>query len=237
MTLRSLIIGDSLPVPRPHRGQHMNSTWPMLMKKEFEEIDIWQRCRAGNMSNDVLKEFGMFSDSLDCFQSLIVQVGIGDCCPRPYPLTIHKFLLTYEFAKLLKFINSYYPPLLKIRSKPWISPQEFESNIRFITDTTKKRNPSTSVVLIAVGPPCNDMVVKAPGVAEMAVQYNQILRSISESYSKDGGVSFIDPYVGLVPEPLFLADGHHLTVEGHQVVAKAMRPHFEALRASSSTGA
>src|SRR5690348_17066455 len=94
---RALILGDSLGAPRPHRGQTLDVTWPVLLKKSFPQLDVWQRCRAGGMSNEVRKEYNLFSDSIDAFGLVVIQVGIGDCCPRPYPLFLEQFLLTYGF--------------------------------------------------------------------------------------------------------------------------------------------
>lgn len=227
--LRALILGDSLGAPRPHRGQKLESTWPVLLKTKFPQIDIWQRCRAASMSNEVLKEYHLFSDSIDRFDLLVIQVGIGDCCPRPYPLFLEKFILTYGFRRLHKWLNSLYPTWLKFRSQPWISRREYAANLKQMIDTTRERNPRAMICVVKIGTPHGEFVRKVRNVPAYAAAYNDTLEELCRSYGLDSSVRLLDPYQGFTPEELFIADGHHLTVCGHQAVAQTLEPRFAAL--------
>lgn len=229
--VRALLIGDSLGAPRPHRGQKLESTWPVLLKCSFPQIDLWQRCRAAAMSDAVLKEYNQFSDSIDSFGLLVIQVGIGDCCPRPYPYFLEQALITYGFRRLHKRLNALYPLLLKLRSKPWISCSQFIANIKFMIDTTRDRNPGASICIVKIGPPCGDFVRKVHNVAVYAALYNNALEALCRSYGRTANVFLVDPYSGIESEKLFIADGHHLTVLGHKAVAQALEYHFERLTA------
>jgi lysophospholipase L1-like esterase len=227
--IRALILGDSLGAPRPHRGQKLDVTWPVLLKKTFPQIDIWQRCRAGSMSNEVRKEYNLFSDSIDAFDLVIIQVGIGDCCPRPYPLFIEQFIRTYELSELHRRPNSLYPFLLRFRAKPWISRTVFAENIRFIIDTTRQRNPTAMLCVVKIGTPCGEFVKKVHNAVDYALDYNCTLEGLCRSYGNVANVAFIDPYAKFAPEELFIADGHHLTELGHRAVAQSLDLFFRRL--------
>lgn len=227
--LRALIVGDSLGSPRPHRGQKLDVTWPVLLKKAFREVDIWQRCRAGSMSNEVLKEYNLFSDSIDAFQLLIIQVGIGDCCPRPYPLWMEQFLATYGFKGMRKCLNALYPFLLNFRARQWISREQFIRNIRFMIDTTRARNPNAAIAVVRIGTPCRELVKRIKDAPPHAASYNAALERLCASYGPDSDVTCIDPYRDHEPEELFIADGHHLTQVGHLAVAQALEPFVRRL--------
>lgn len=231
---RALILGDSLGAPRPHRGQPLEVTWPVLLKTAFPGLDIWQRCRAGSMSNEVRKEFNLFSDSIDAFGLVVIQVGIGDCCPRPYPLFLEQFMLTYGFRRLQKRLNSLYPTLLKLRSRPWISVDGFIANIRFMIDTTRERNPDARICVVKIGPPCGEFVQKVHDVPVYAARYNHALENLCRSYGPHAPLTLIDPYRNLRPEDAFIADGHHLTQTGHRAVFAALEPSFRSFASTTS---
>jgi len=227
--LRALIIGDSLGAPRPHRGQNLDSTWPVRLKTKYPQIDIWQRCRAGSMSDSVLKEYHLFSDSISDFDLLVIQVGIGDCCPRPYPLFLEKFIMAYGFRRLHKWLSSLYSTLLKFRSKPWISRREFAANLKQMIDTTRERNPRAKICVVKIGTPHGEFVRKVWNVREYAAAYNETMEELCRSYGPDSTVASIDPYLGFEPEELFISDGHHLTICGHRAVAQTLDPYFASL--------
>ena len=233
---RALILGDSLGAPRPHRGQALDVTWPVLLKKSFPQLDVWQRCRAGSMSNEVRKEYHLFSDSIDAFGLLVIQVGIGDCCPRPYPLFLEQFILTYGFRRLQKRLNALYPVLLKLRSKPWISHAKFLENIRFMIDTTRQRNPAAMICVVKIGTPCGEFVKKVHNVATYASDYNRALEGLCRSYGAAANIAFVDPYAEFTPDQLFISDGHHLTQLGHRAVAHGLEPFFRQFAAEVSLG-
>src|SRR6185312_5176013 len=100
---RILILGDSLPFPRPHKGQPVNVTWPALVKAQLPDADVWLRATPRSCILDVIKEFFFFTDSLPDFDFVVVQTGIVDCAPRPYSRWVYKFFETFlGMAKLRK---------------------------------------------------------------------------------------------------------------------------------------
>ena len=217
--------------PRPHRGQRLEVTWPALLKQAFPQVDLWQRCRPGSMSNEVLKEYNLFSDSIDSFQLLLIQVGIGDCCPRPYSLWLEQFIKTYGFRRLQQKLNALYPFLLRFRSKQWISRDQFVRNLRCMIDTTRQRNPGAAICVVSIGTPCRKLVNRIKDAATHAAVYNAALANLCQSYGPASGVTLVNPYQGHEPEDLFIADGHHLTQLGHQAVARSLEDHLRTLAA------
>lgn len=218
--MRALVIGDSLAIPRPKRGQHLSATWPALLKEKFPDIDVWQRCRPGVLCYEVLREFNLFTESLDAFDFLVIQVGIGDCCPRPYPHVVYRVLQALHWENVIKKINSWYPFLLRFRAVPWFTPQKYFDHIDEIATVALQQNPHISVSLIAIGEPSRELLRKVPGIEKWVPRYNTQLERIADKHG--ARVSFINPYAGTPLSEVFLEDGHHLTVKGHQLVAAAV---------------
>lgn len=219
---KALLIGDSLAAPRPHRGQTLDRTWPELIKSRFPEVDVWQRCRAASMSDDVLREFHLFSDSLDFFHFLVVQVGIGDCCPRPYPYFLHRMILALAPPAFIRWINAHYPYLLKIRAKPWISKLQYVKNLRDMATTAHERHPEMRITFIAIGEPSHSFLQKVPGIVQFQRDYNSAVRQMVEQLHLPGRVLYLDPYSSHDPKDIFIDDGHHLTVTGHRIIAEGL---------------
>lgn len=218
---RALLIGDSLAAPRPKRGQPLDCTWPALIKSACPHIDVWQRCRPGIVTDEVLGEFHLFSESLDAFQYLVVQTGIADCCPRPYPLWMNKLFLFLGGRSLVNRISKMYPWLLKFRSRSWLTPSQFGGYLEEVVRVSLERSPAMQVILIAVGEPCNRLL-ETVGPTSIAYQrqFNQAMNDLAARYADRGAVQFIDPYKDHLPSDLFIDDGHHLSTDGHRLIAQ-----------------
>lgn len=225
--MRILILGDSLVVPRPHRGQPLESTWPVLVKNGIPGCEIWQRARPASTIHEVTQEFNLFSDSLDAFDAMVVQVGITDCCPRPDPLILHKFLQTFCSKRIQKLVTSNYHVLLKLRCKTWVSKSIFEQGIRSIIETSMQSNPKLALLFITIGPPCHDFIEKVPPIAKSVREYNEIFDKISDVPAYRTQVAIINPYKSRDVDTLFLKDGHHLTTLGHEAVAQEILSHLK----------
>ena len=224
--IRVLILGDSLAFARPTQGQLFDDIWPVLLKKKFPQIDFWQRCRAASTTKEVLAEFHNFSESITAFEYVIIQCGITDCTPRPYPYFLHPLLLSIGGKAFIKKINSLYPTLLNFYARPWIDGKQFSENLAEIIKTCFQVNPSIKIRLVTIGEPCHSLIHKVPGVRQRQQEYNELLVSLAQQWKTVGSIVCINPYQTFSPEDLFIADGHHLTKAGHLAVANALSVSF-----------
>ncbi len=220
--MRVLILADSLAIPRPHRGQSLEVTWPAQLKKAISSLDIWQRARPASTIYELYEEFNLFSDSLDCFDALVLQVGITDCCPRPDPYFLHRFIAYFCSKRFQKLINSNYQYLLKVRAKPWVSRSDFEKHFRLMIDKSLLKNPKLKVAIIKIGPPCHEFVKKVPAISKFVSEYNSIIDLLAQDANYKAQVKIVDPYTKHAPEKIMIEDGHHLTELGHSEVTKSL---------------
>lgn len=225
--MRILILADSLAIPRPHRGQPLEITWPAILKASNEKLDVWQRARPASTVIEILDEFNLFSDSISSFAGLVLQVGITDCCPRPDPYFFQRFSRYFLGKRFQRFINSNYHRLLKLRSRPWISKTTFANSVREILGKSIERNPSIKIAVIKIGPPCHNFVEKVKEIPRYVEEYNSVLEEIIRDDKFRSNVSLLNPYSGKDAKEIMINDGHHLTDLGHKLVAQSVK---DALR-------
>jgi hypothetical protein len=218
---RMLVLGDSLAIPRPHKGQYIEETWPVLLSDAFPSLDVWQRCRPGPVCADIVKEFRCFRDSLEFFDCLVLQVGITDCCPRPFPRFVQNLIDYTGSLSLRNKVNSWYPFLLKLRAKPWTRLDDFKSHLESMIETTLRNSPDTRVIVLAIGEPCHDLSKKIPHVGEYRERFNDAIIEVCSGYPETAA-RFLDPYKSHSLDQIFLDDGHHLTKRGHALVAECI---------------
>jgi lysophospholipase L1-like esterase len=223
--VRILILGDSLPAPRPKKGQPLEKTWPGLLKHALPAADIWQRARPRAGSLDVLAEFKLFTESLDRFDAIVVQTGIVDCVPRPYPLWFLKVIevfATFEQLRALDRIAHKY--CLWLYNRPWASKPRFRENVERLVRESLALNPALKIALVGIAPPTRRILERFQALQASVVAYNAILADLSTQYGSR--VTYVNPFEKQDPLEITIDDGHHLSTCGHELVANAL---FEML--------
>lgn len=216
--MKVLVLGDSLPAPRPRRGLPLETTWPALLREHTPELDVWQRARPRACSIDVLAEFKLFTESLDRFDTVIVQTGIVDCVPRPYPRWFIKiFEIFASFEQLRAFDRAAHQRFLWAWGRPWVPAAEYKANLAQLIREATSANPNLKVVLIPIAPPTRRMLTEFRGIEVIVARYNQILRELAVEHGD--AVRTLDSFSGQDPLALTLDDGHHLTALGHELIA------------------
>ena len=238
--MRLLILGDSLSFPRPQKGQPLAATWPALLKAGRSDLDIWLRATPRSCILDVLKEFCFFTDSLPEFEVIIVQTGIVDCAPRPYPRWIYKLIETFLGMPALRRIERFaHQNLLWLYNRPWVGAQQFRQSIGQIVRTVHRGNPCTPVLFIPIASPSRTIVQNLPGIDRAAADYNEILRTELARLGPTYSCECLAPFTGVDPLQVTIEDGHHLSVTGHRLIADAIREGLRSLapRSVHSPGA
>lgn len=220
--MRILILGDSLPFPRPNKGQPLPVTWPALLREQYPECDIWLRATPRSCILDVLKEFAFFTDSLAEFDLIVVQTGIVDCAPRPYPRFVYKLIESFCGMPALRRIERFAHARLRwLYGRPWVSSREFAASIRELVETASERHPGIRSAFVPIASPSRTIVQTLPGVDRAAAEYNGTLaRTVSDLKSLNA--ILLDPFAGVDPEVITIEDGHHLSRTGHVCIAAAI---------------
>lgn len=216
---RVLILGDSMPFYNAHYNQRFEFSWPVLLKTRVPGLDLWPRFIPAILTDDLIGEFTVFEDALGAFDSLIIQIGINDSCPRPFPRFVHRFLTWIGNKKLKRVITKNYARLLRYYCRPWTSEGRFRTNVEAILHAALTQNPTLHVYIVRIPPPCKGLVKKVPMCVPYVGRYNQILVSICNSARLAANVHFVDPFEGRDVEELIIEDGHHLSYLGHEVLS------------------
>jgi len=228
--VRILILGDSLPFPRPHKGQPVDVTWPTLLKARFPGADLWLRASPRSCILDVIKELFFFTDSLPDFDAIIVQTGIVDCAPRPYPRWVYKSLETFlGMAKLRKIERFAHDHLLWLHGRPWVNERSFASSLRRIVETAHERNPRLVALFIPIAPPTRTIVQTLPGIDHAAAIYNQAMERETSGLAAEYSCQCLQPFADRDPLEITIEDGHHLSVTGHRLIAESLASALQTL--------
>ena len=233
--MRILILGDSLPFPRPQKGQPVDVTWPALLKAQLPEADVWLRATPRSCILDVIKEFFFFTDSLPDFEVIVVQTGIVDCAPRPYPRWIYKLLETFlGMAKLRKIERFSHDHLLWLHGRPWVGQNSFAKAIRQLAETAHERNPALAPLFVPLAPPTRTSVQTLPDIDRAAAIYNKILERETRELSEKFPCHCVQPFSDSDPFEITIEDGHHLSVTGHRLIADALVTAIKTVKPSAT---
>jgi lysophospholipase L1-like esterase len=216
--MRILVLGDSLPAPRPRHGLALEKTWPVLLREYAPETDVWQRARSRACSDDVLAEFRLFSDSLTRFDAMVIQTGIVDCAPRPYPRWFGQLVEIFATTEHHRaFERLAHRRLLWAYGRPWVSRIAFKGHLGSLLGEAAQSHPALRVLLIPIVAPTRRMLAGFPGIAAIVSSYNETLRELAQEHRAT--TVALDPYTRHDPLALTLDDGHHLTTVGHDLIA------------------
>jgi lysophospholipase L1-like esterase len=227
--MRILILGDSLPFPRPLRGQPIAATWPAILKERLPHADIWLRANPRSCMLDVLRELDFFTDSLGAFDLIVVQAGIVDCAPRPYPRLLYKMLEAAVGMPRLRRIERFaHRRLLWAYGRPWVGPRAFGEAVARLADIAHRANPRSEVIFLSIAPPTRTIAADLRGIDRAAAAYNEVLRREVGRLRETRPCRFVDPFAETDPFRTTIEDGHHLSRLGHHLVADAIVSSIEA---------
>lgn len=171
-----LLVGDSFGTERKHNTEvevPLQDTWP----KQVQEKTI-------GMKVDIdFKPFRRIVECVDLIETdanydlVIIQAGIVDCFPRPFPL---------NFSKSMKLINRIVRRIVRPVRREWINyvyrtRWSSENEIISAIQTINKRVFPNKVGYITVAPLLNRDAQLTPGAQESIFDFNDLLRELSKS--------------------------------------------------------
>lgn len=222
--MRILVLGDSLAMPRPRQGQTLDDVWPMRLGERIPGAEVILRARNIATTFEVLQEFGWFSESLDCIDAIVLQVGIVDANPRPFPFLVQRFIAAFASRSVQRWINKHVYRLKFLPWRPWTSERQFRERIEEILRVSMRSNPRIRIALLKIAPAGGHMVQIIKGSAESVARYNAIIDEIGAAPEFRACLSIADPYSSspLPVNEIIIEDGHHLSKKGHELARDAV---------------
>lgn len=217
---RILIVGDSLPFSRHHKGQPLGSAWPELLQTSLTSTVIYNRAKGGSSSFDVIQELSQllsYYGSQQPFDAVISQFGIVDACPRSLPRWFIQFLsLNKTGAYFLKIFDSILGKFdfLRIR-RPWIPLKIYQKNCETVSLLARQLGKTYYPILIM--PAARFLVENEPRINNFIIRYNEAAQQVFEKQNVKS-IALVPPNTNSV-DYLF-EDGHHLNDRGHVLVAE-----------------
>lgn len=217
--MRILILGDSLTFPRPKYNITYEDSWPGLLSKAGHEIFL--RGKGGSNILDVEKEVDHLSSyfvnennySEKPFDIIILQVGIVDLTPRIFSPFVKKTIL--KIPVLRKIVTPIHRNkfFYKYISSVAISEKQFEKSMGRLH--SKFSQLANNAYLIEIAKPTHNLLNNVGDFSENVIRYNLISRLFFEK-------NLLEVYKDSDILPLFLPDGHHLSLKGHFHVAEKL---------------
>lgn len=210
-----LIIGDSSVPPRVETPYEY--TYSYLLKKKYTQTRIESFSKTGMSSKyiynklDPLMFYGYKPDVV------VLNYGIVDVYPRPYPNTIYKLLkcsgLVMYVDKFLKKTEFYYR-LGDLFNFKEVSLQKFEMHTKSIIQDLLERGVKKIIIIGVIKP--YRVLLKSKIVNNEIKLYNEVYKELSYKYKE---VKYIDIYEDS-NEDFTIWDGYHYTKKASKYLAE-----------------
>lgn len=204
---------------RASAGQTLWDAWPQILHSDSCFGDVWWRGRAAATSFDLMSEtndLGAWLGTVPHFDAAVIQIGIVDSCPRPFPRRVQR-LLEQLPNRWQQLVRRMYPLLLRARARPWVRPQVFKDNVA--SAVAKALGFSGRVLLLEIPEPGPGLTQK---VGDFTVrEYNDALVEVARS--DPDRVIYVRVWDDGALCSALLPDGHHLSKSGHRSIAEAVK--------------
>lgn len=222
MAKRFLVLGDSLTFGRPSHQIYSEDTWPGLIEAAGHRV--FHRGRGSSDSTAVLAEvthlhaymIGNINDMGKPFDICLIQVGIVDCTPRLCSRRLCGIFRLFPGGSRMAARLSRVGSLVQLIGSPWVSLVKFEQNVFSIFEVSSQL--ATKVVFIEIAKPARNLINNCGDFSLVVERYNKVLKKLRNN--------FLPVYSNIEVAGLFLPDGHHLTKDGHQHIAKRILSHL-----------
>lgn len=220
---RLTILADSLGLPRPDAKvgsfKGADQTYPFLLLERLPTHSVESHCQRYFTTREVLDT--LTADPDLGVGDVVIHVGLNDCANRMFLETERLAMDLLPAAtkeKVVGFAQRHRKLVLKhLPSYHYVKPDEFRSNLDAIFELLRQRGARRVVVATIILPPIR-FWGGTPGIQRNFGLYNAMLM---DAAARHGGVLFdLDRHVwSRLGEGVLLADGMHLSHEGHQMFA------------------
>ncbi len=209
-----LIIGDSSIPPREEL--RYEDTYTSKLKRRLTDSTVEVNARTGTSSKNIyvgLDAFLLYGYDPDI---VVLNYGIVDVYPRPYPNLVNRFLacsgLQNYVDPVLKKIGWYYKlgDLFNFKEVEQTKFQYYSENIihKLLEKKVKK------IIIVGIIKPYK-VLRKSKKVDKEVLKYNQILEELSRKHEE---VRYIDMYYAADDE-FTIWDGYHYTEKASEYLA------------------
>jgi hypothetical protein len=216
-TKNILIIGDSSIPPRKETPYQY--TYSTLLKKMYINARVESSSKTGMSSRYIYKKLDplmLYGYNPDV---VILNYGIVDVYPRPYPNIVYKLLacsglLTYV-DKFLKKTKLYYR-LGDFFNFKEVSLQKFEIYSESIIQKLLERRVEKIIIIGIIKP--YKVLLKSKKVYDEIERYNEVYKKLSYKYKE---VKYIDIYEES-DEDFTIWDGYHYTKKASKYLSETI---------------
>lgn len=203
-----LIITDSLGLPRltPEKTEY-EETYPYLLSKKFL---IMHYSKGGGTIMELYEQVGYFKAFEPDY--VILQSGIVDCAPRPYPFWLQQMSKYLHFVLIIKGGISFVVGKSTLR-RIFGFRNTYPSKYRKYLRKFKNEFPNSKFFALGIMPASVEYENELPTITRSIIKYNNILKDeFGEYYINMDSM----PFMGI------MSDHHHLNKEGHEYVCNAI---------------
>ncbi len=209
-----------------------------LLQKEYPEkvILIRNLCIGRATIWEILQERnGILREFPDYY---VINYGVSDASTREIPLWYSNIINNNKESLTKKIFSSFYvyvikrirPYIVRIRGKKtWVSKRNFKKYFDEVVHFLVKGT-NAKFIIMPINNPSRRIENELPGSTEKYIEYNRIIKDISDKYN----TQYLDT-TDLTPE-IHTPDGIHFSLDGHQVIAERIYKlirHEEKLRGNS----
>lgn len=213
---RLLFVTDSLGLPRrvPVRVAG-HEVWVNQVAHSLEgQVEPYFYTVAGLHSSDLASNLEIQLGGFDA-DLLVLQIGIVDCAPKALRENERKVVTRLPGPLRLlvhNFLRRNYARIVMWRDVTYVSQDRFRTNL----ESFREHFRDCEFVVVPIAPANQGYRAKNPLIDRNIRAYNRILETVfGEAFASE-------TFEGADPELLFVSDHHHLSIEGHATVARAV---------------
>lgn len=225
--IKVVIIGNSVGLRiRPPGKFPDNKTYGALVEEQLqrthpEKVILVRNLCIGRATiweilqvrNELLREFPDY---------YVINYGVSDASTREIPLWYSNIINNNKVSFTKKIFSFFYvyvikrirPYLVRVRGKKtWVSKNNFKRYygeiVRFLIKGTNAK-----LIILSINKPTARIESELPGSTEKYIEYNEIIKDISDQYN----AHYIDT-TNLIPD-IHTPDGIHFSLDGHHEIAR-----------------
>lgn len=225
------ILGDSLALVRPEENITEKDIYPYKIQSHlYREVYVISKAIKNNSSTIENSLSGLvYHQQAASASYAAIGLGIVDCSPRLFSKKMKSFLGCMSKIPLIKKIVHRYIAhksehrlrYTQKKRQTETSVTKYRENMQSIVDKIKLYNPIEHIFLLTIAAPGPYLMVRSWGIEENIQRFNDVLHKIANNESNL--ISIVDVYQYTKQHPDFiLADGHHISIEVHDYIAKSI---------------
>lgn len=219
--MKLVILGDSLPMPRPLEGILYEHTYPSILQARLNDsVQVINRSKRANTSTKEAQPNNLSDDITDFNPDILVyHMGIVDCAPRLFSEFQQKIIGRMPSAigkKIIHFFSTRRFFFTKTFPKVYVKKKDFYKNVKLAIEFAKQF--TGKVIIVGICHSNKAVIERSYSFRENVEAYNKELIRISAELKVD----FLDARELLDPENDLLADGIHYNLSANQKVAAAI---------------